>query len=593
MRRTLMLLSTMVLAISLAGGLALVALSPAARADVDCQPSGSEVVCTFTYTGAAQSWTVPEGVTQATFEVSGAQGGWDARHSAQGGVGGMARATIDVTPDDTLQVNVGGAGADGVTGPPNAIVAGGAGGFNGGAAGGSGSLTGAGGGGGASDIRTGAFALAERIIVAGGGGGVGVHNGGAGGAGGGIVGGDGNPALGAVTNGQGGKGGTATSGGEGGAGAGTGGPGETGSLGVGGRGGSDDVGGGGGGGGGYYGGGGGGAARQGGGGGGGSGFVDPQASNVQFQSGVRGGNGLVTITYTSPNSPPTAIDDSYTTNQDTPLTVAAPGVLGNDTDPDSGDTLTAVLVSGPSHAATDGFTLNQDGSFNYTPASNFNGSDSFTYKANDGTADSGVATVSITVNPVNDAPTIEVVGGPDSTCLSPTSARTTLKITDVDNDPSSLTLSATSSNPALLPNTNVTFAGSGDTRTATFTTISTRASSTVEITVSDGQAEATTTVNVQAGGSGTDNLIGTNDADILLAQSGDDTLSGLDSSDVLCGATGNDNLTGGEGADHLGGGSGNDTLTGGLGADHFGGDTGTDTATDFNLGEGDTRSSTE
>ena len=102
MRRTLWLLSTMVLALLLAGGLALVAVSPAARADVDCQPSGSEVVCTFTYTGAAQSWTVPSGVTQATFEVSGAQGGSDARHSAQGGVGGMARATIDVTPDDTL-----------------------------------------------------------------------------------------------------------------------------------------------------------------------------------------------------------------------------------------------------------------------------------------------------------------------------------------------------------------------------------------------------------------------------------------------------------------------------------------------------------
>jgi CSLREA domain-containing protein len=161
----------------------------------------------------------------------------------------------------------------------------------------------------------------------------------------------------------------------------------------------------------------------------------------------------------------------------------------------------------------------------------------------------------------NIPPTIEVVGGPDSTCLSDTSARTTLKITDADNDPSSLTLSASSSNTNLLPNSNVTFAGSGDTRTATFSTISTRASSTVTITVSDGQAEATTTVNVQAGGSGTDNLIGTNEADILLAMSGNDTLSGLEGSDVLCGASGNDNFTGGEGADHFGGGSGTDTAT--------------------------------
>jgi subtilisin-like proprotein convertase family protein len=198
-----------------------------------------------------------------------------------------------------------------------------------------------------------------------------------------------------------------------------------------------------------------------------------------------------------------------------------------------------------------------------------------------------------TSTPQNSPPTIAVVGGPDSTCLSDSSARITLKLTDADNDPSSLTLSATSSNPALLPNSNITFSGSGDTRTATFTTISNLASSDVTITVSDGQAEATTTVHVQTGGSGNQNLSGTDEADILLAKSGQDTLSGLGGSDVLCGASGNDTFTGGEGADHLGGGSGNDTLTGGLGADHFGGDTGTDTATDFNLGEGDTRSSTE
>lgn len=63
----------------------------------NCQPSGSEVVCTFDYTGAAQSWTVPEGVTQATFDVFGAQGGSEPLGQA-GGLGGKASATIDVTP---------------------------------------------------------------------------------------------------------------------------------------------------------------------------------------------------------------------------------------------------------------------------------------------------------------------------------------------------------------------------------------------------------------------------------------------------------------------------------------------------------------
>ena len=78
------------------------------------------------------------------------------------------------------------------------------------------------------------------------------------------------------------------------------------------------------------------------------------------------------------------------------------GVLANDSDPDL-DPLTAVLVAGPSHAAS--FTLNADGSFSYTPLANFNGTDSFTYRANDGSAFSNIATVTITVNAVNDAPT--------------------------------------------------------------------------------------------------------------------------------------------------------------------------------------------
>ena len=116
-----------------------------------------------------------------------------------------------------------------------------------------------------------------------------------------------------------------------------------------------------------------------------------------------------------PNTAPTAEGDSYTTNEDTTLTANGAGsnpagVLANDTDPDS-DSLNAVLVSGPSHAATNGFTLNQDGSFSYTPAANFFGTDTFTYKANDGSADSNVATVTITVTSVNDAPTVNVAAG--------------------------------------------------------------------------------------------------------------------------------------------------------------------------------------
>src|SRR5262249_32387135 len=102
----------------------------------------------------------------------------------------------------------------------------------------------------------------------------------------------------------------------------------------------------------------------------------------------------VTITITGENDTPVAGNDSYTTNEDTALVVSALlGVLANDSDIDSA-TLTALLVDGPSHGTV---VLNADGSFTYTPAANFNGTDRFTYKANDGELESGVATVRLSI----------------------------------------------------------------------------------------------------------------------------------------------------------------------------------------------------
>ena len=86
----------------------------------------------------------------------------------------------------------------------------------------------------------------------------------------------------------------------------------------------------------------------------------------------------------------------------TALTVAAPGVLDGDNDPE-GDPLSAAVVTGPSHGT---LTLNANGSFTYTPAAGYDGTDSFTYRANDGTLNSNAATVTITVTaPPNQAPT--------------------------------------------------------------------------------------------------------------------------------------------------------------------------------------------
>src|SRR5206468_1090831 len=151
----------------------------------------------------------------------------------------------------------------------------------------------------------------------------------------------------------------------------------------------------------------------------------------------------VTIVVTAVNGGPGTVNDSYSTAEDTPLTIGAPGVLGNDTDPE-GDALTAILVSGPSHGT---LTLNPNGGFSYTPAANYNGLDGFTYKANDGAADSNVATVTITVNAVNDPP----VAAGDSYS---TNEDTTLTITapgvlanDSDIDSAALT-AIKMSNPA-------------------------------------------------------------------------------------------------------------------------------------------------
>lgn len=114
------------------------------------------------------------------------------------------------------------------------------------------------------------------------------------------------------------------------------------------------------------------------------------------------------------NRAPVANDDSYEVNEDATLTVpdGPTDVLGNDTDPD-GDPLTAkrVIVL-PDGGPTNGtLTFNENGSFTYTPDANFFGTDSFAYEANDGQTDSNTATVNITVNPVNDAPSFSK--GPD------------------------------------------------------------------------------------------------------------------------------------------------------------------------------------
>lgn len=239
---------------------------------------------TFAVTGAVQTWVVPAAVTSIVVDVAGARGGNGFNRDNEpdtirgmGAQGGSVTATLPVTPNDTVYIYVGGAGANATTTGP------GMGGYNGGGDGADSMYNPdyyGGGGGGASDLRIGGQNLTDRVVVAGGGGaGSGwCTNGNAnGGAGGDLVGASGQMCAGTI-----GTGGTQTMGGS-----------LNGALGVGGstelvmsQAGS-------GGGGGYYGGG----ASDGSGAGGGSSYTDATATDVTHIQGGNDGDGRVVITW--------------------------------------------------------------------------------------------------------------------------------------------------------------------------------------------------------------------------------------------------------------------------------------------------------
>lgn len=112
----------------------------------------------------------------------------------------------------------------------------------------------------------------------------------------------------------------------------------------------------------------------------------------------------VEVTGGTANVAPVANSDAYATAYETALSVTAPGVLGNDSDPE-GKAVSAALASGPSHGS---LTLNPNGSFIYTPAAGYSGSDNFTYTAYDGSLYSAPAAVVIAVAPPPASDTVEI-----------------------------------------------------------------------------------------------------------------------------------------------------------------------------------------
>ncbi len=336
----------------------------------------------------------------------------------------------------------------------------------------------------------------------------------------------------------------------------------------------------------------------------------------------------VSITVLPVNDAPAAFDGSVTTAEDSPVSGILPA-----TDAEN-DPLTYSLVSGP-HAGQ--LTLHADGSFTYTPGADYNGGDSFTFKASDGQADSNVATVSINVLPVNDAPTAQAqtvsvtedgtvgitLAGTD---VEPPAAGLTFTITTVPADGVLLaadghTVTAGESfqgPPAL---TYVPGAAIDGARTVTFTFTVTdtgdgsappRTSDPATVTINVTRAVADGAVTVQGGilriggTSGNDNIVVTQTGGNLVVTSyaangttvlqqttvaaagvseirawgrgGDDRidLSNVAIAAFLSGGDGNDTLTGGSADDLLLGGAGNDALTGGAGNDLLVGGAGSD-----------------
>ncbi|MEY9947899.1 Ig-like domain-containing protein [Kitasatospora sp. GAS1066B] len=326
-RRTI--LGSTVISLAGATGLVAVAIVPltaaaaTASAAAPCGTGGvfttaPQPTCTYNSVGT-DTFTVPDGVTAVTVDLSGAEGGSAAGYivphpaisGAPGGLGGETRATLPVTPGQTIQLTLGAAGIPGSSRHGEFARPGG----TGHGRGGGGAHGGGGSGGGGSDVRVGAFGGSDRVLVAGGGGGAG--NGGPelqGGAGGGEVGLDGGQSNGPLGSGLAGGGGSRIAAGHGNPNTLNGGPGtpgidldpitgepDPGSGGTGGNGGAGGPGGGGGGGGWHGGGGGSGGGNPGyfpgAGGGGGSSYAEPAATGVSLLQGVNQGNGKAVVSF--------------------------------------------------------------------------------------------------------------------------------------------------------------------------------------------------------------------------------------------------------------------------------------------------------
>jgi len=279
---------------------------------------------------------------------------------------------------------------------------------------------------------------------------------------------------------------------------------------------------------------------------------------------VRDGQGgtataTVTLTVTPVNDAPVAVDDAASGDEDT---VLSGNVLANDSDVD----LDPLTVTGNSNPANGTLILAASGGWTYTPAPDFNGTDSFTYTVSDGQGGTATATVALSVTAVNDAP-VAVDDAVD------TFEETPISINVLENDfdiETGVTLqsveNSTNGSAMILENGDILYTPDDE-----FDGIDS-----FTYTISDGQGgTATGTVTVTVAPDLSEDP-GNDDDDILIGLAEDDLLSGGASNDLIDGGAGNDTLNGNAGDDSLFGGLGDDELNGGPGNDRLSGGPGAD-----------------
>ena len=217
-----------------------------------------------------------------------------------------------------------------------------------------------------------------------------------------------------------------------------------------------------------------------------AGYNGPDSFIFTASDAATSDSGTVTITVAPVNDPPVAADQTLETDEDTPLN----GTLtGTDVD---GDALSYSQLVGPAHGTLS--ITAATGAFTYTPAANYNGSDSFTFTVSDGHGGTDSGLISITVNPVNDGPLPPVIA---NLIWQAREAHTYVipAFTDVDGDPLAytVTLDGGSALPAWLSFDEGTLSLSGTPQNADI------GDYLIKVAVDDGQggtAETTFTLSV-------------------------------------------------------------------------------------------------